>query len=238
MLFNVIIILILGLFTVNGLKKGIISQTVMFIGTILIYIIAFFLKNPVADFLFRICPFFNFAGDLEGLVALNVIIYQLIAFVVVSALLFAIFGLILKLTGLLQKAVDLTFVLSLPSKILGAIVGFLEGYIIVFLVLTLCAIPLSSIGINSSPLAEAIMYKSPILSKSLGGLNEALEDIFTLVGDGYDEDMSKNEANLETMDTLLKYKVIKPSSVDILIDNKKLEKVKGIEEVVDKYRGE
>ena len=42
--------------------------------------------------------------------------------------------------------------------------------------------------------------------------------------------------NLDAMDKLLKYKVIDTKSVDILLDNKKLNSVSGLNSVVDKYR--
>ena len=236
MLANSIIILILGLFTVIGFKKGVIEQAVSFVGMLLVYIIAFFLKNPVADIFYRYFPFLDFVGDLKGLVVLNVIVYQLLAFIIVAFILFVIYNIIIKVTGVVQKLVDLTVILTLPSKIIGGILGFFEGYFIIFIVLMLFAIPLAPIGINESPVAHHIMYNSPILSKSFGGVCDAVKDIFTLVEEGSDKDISKNKMNLDAMDKLLKYKVIDPESVDILIDNKKLNSVSGLGSIVDKYR--
>ncbi len=236
MLVDAIVILMIGMFTVVGFKKGVIQQVVMFAGTILVYILAFFLKNPVADILFRFCPFFRFWGKLEGLVVLNVIIYQLIAFVLVAGILLSVFGIILKVTGVLQKAVDLTLVLTLPSKLLGGLVGFLEGYIIVFIILTLFMVALKPLGIDDSFVAQNIIHNSPILSNSFSGIHDAIDDIFTLVGDSSDINVSANQMNKETMDTLLKYKVISVKSCDILLDNGKLDSIEGINNTIDKYR--
>ncbi len=238
MLVDAIIILMIGMFTVVGFKKGVIQQVVMFVGTILVYILAFFLKNPVADILFRFCPFFRFWGKLEGLVVLNVIIYQLIAFVLVAGILFTIFGVILKITGILQKAVDLTLVLTLPSKLLGGLIGFLEGYIIVFIILTVFMVALKPLGIYDSFIAQNIIHNSPILSNSFSGIHDAIDDIFTLVGDSSDKRVSSNQMNNETMDTLLKYKVINVKSCDILLDNGKIDSIEGIDKTIDKYREE
>ena len=235
---DVIIILLMGISIVTGYHKGILQQAVMFAGTILVYVSAFFLKNPVADLFFKYAPFFKFAGDIKGIVVLNVIIYQLIAFILVAGILFSIFGIVVKTTGILQKAVDMTVILTIPSKIGGAIVGFFEGYIILFLLLTVLIIPLSSIGLGESVLANKIIYESPLLTKSLGGIGDAIHDIFTLVGEGYDEGIAVNQMNLDTMDALLKYNVIKPESAQLLIDNNKLESVQGIQEIVNKYKGE
>ena len=223
MLVDAIVILMIGMFTVVGFKKGVIQQVVMFAGTILVYILAFFLKNPVADILFRFCPFFRFWGKLEGLVVLNVIILS-------------VFGIILKVTGVLQKAVDLTLVLTLPSKLLGGLVGFLEGYIIVFIILTLFMVALKPLGIDDSFIAQNIIHNSPILSNSFSGIHDAIDDIFTLVGDSSDINVSANQMNKETMDTLLKYKVISVKSCDILLDNGKLDSIEGINNTIDKYR--
>ena len=57
MLINSIIILIIGLFTVMGFKKGVIKQAISFVGILLVYILAFFLKNPVADIFYKYFPF-------------------------------------------------------------------------------------------------------------------------------------------------------------------------------------
>ncbi len=236
MLANSIIILIIGLFTVMGFKKGVIKQVISFVGILLVYILAFFLKNPVADIFYKYFPFLNFVGDLKGLVVLNVIVYQLLAFIIVAGILLVIYNIIIKVTGIVQKLVDLTVILTLPSKIIGGVLGFFEGYFIVFIVLMLFAIPLSPLGINDSPVAHYIMYNSPILSKSFGGVCDAVKDIFTLVEEGSDADVSKNKMNLDSMDKLLKYKVIDTKSVDILLDNKKLNSVSGLNSVVDKYR--
>ena len=83
---DVSIILILLMGAVVGFKRGIFKSAVMFIGAIVVIVLAYSLKNPVANLLYSFMPFFNFAGDFEGLTTLNLIIYEAIAFVIVYLL--------------------------------------------------------------------------------------------------------------------------------------------------------
>ena len=48
-------------------------------------------------------------------------------------------------------------------------------------------------------------------------------------------EINKNQANLETMDVLLKYKVVSPETARELIALDKLDGISGLEKVIDKY---
>ena len=74
---DVIIILIILMFGAVGYKKGVIKEGVSLIGTILVFIISYMFKGVIGNELCKFLPFFNFSGKLEGLVSLNIIIYQL-----------------------------------------------------------------------------------------------------------------------------------------------------------------
>ena len=75
-----------------GWKRGVLKEAVFLIGTILILIIAFNMKNVVGDVLCKYLPFFTFSGNLEGVITLNIFIYQAIAFAFIVAVLYAIFS--------------------------------------------------------------------------------------------------------------------------------------------------
>ena len=128
---DIIIILLLLASAITGFKRGVIKELVMLVGIVIVYIIAFSLKGILGLLLCKICPFFSF----DGLPSLNIIMYQLIAFIIIASVLFGIYHFILKLTGIIQKVIDLSIILTLPSKILGLAVGFIEGYIILFMIL-------------------------------------------------------------------------------------------------------
>ncbi len=213
---DIIIILLLGLSFINGYKRGILKEGVMLFGTIIIYVISFLLKDKLGILLCRILPFFNF----NGLVSLNILIYQLVAFVIIASILFAIFGIVLKFTGILQKLVDVTIILTIPSKILGGILGLIEGYITIFIILVVLSVPLKNIDIyKNSYLTNKILTSSKILSMSFGNVDDLIIDIYDLKTDKiYD----KNKINLKILDMYKKYNIISNEDLDYIISLGKL----------------
>ena len=79
---DVIIILFLGLGAVTGFVRGFFKQTVMFVGTILVVVLAFLLKNPLSMILYENLPFFQ----MGGLTALNILLYEALAFIICIAI--------------------------------------------------------------------------------------------------------------------------------------------------------
>lgn len=238
-IFDIVIILIILLAGVVGLKRGVLKELVMLIGTILVYFLAFQFKNPLANFMMRWFPFFDFIGKIKGVTVLNVVLYQVLAFAILASVLFAIFHVIVKTTGIIQKLIDLTLILTLPSKILGFIVGLISGYIYVFIVLVLFAIPLGGIDMfTSSNMVNKILVDSPILSSSLGGFKDAVRDIYQVTGKVVITDkVDTNQLNLSVMDILLKYKVVTSSDMTRLLEQTdKLDDVNGLATVIYHYK--
>ena len=79
---DILIIVFLLLGTYAGWRKGLIKSLVNFVGLIAVVILSFYLKTFIANFLIDKMPFFNFAG-LNGLSSINILIYNVIAFVFV-----------------------------------------------------------------------------------------------------------------------------------------------------------
>ncbi len=230
------IILILLMFGIVGLKQGVIRELFAFIGIVLIFYISFFLSGYVGDILCKTLPFIEFQGTWEGLSAINLLLYQVIAFILVFSILLSIYEIILKLSNVLQKMVNLTVILWLPSKILGFIVGMLKGYIIVFLVLLVLIIPFGNNSIfESSKFANNIVYKTPILSGSISKITKSTKEIFSLADTYSGENINANKANLETIDILLEYSIIDKKTVLELIEKGKLVNVDGYDNVLNKY---
>ena len=204
-IFSVIVILLIISSGVMGLKKGFLKESVVFIGTILVYIISFLLKDKIGLVLCKWFPFFSF----DGLQTLNILVYQLIAFIFIATILFSIATIIFKLTGIIQKLVDITIILTLPSKILGFIFGILEGYIVMFLILIILAIPLRNVELfKESTVVTKIMYNSPILSKTLGGVPKTIEDILDVTTEIQKTDYNKNKVALDIMKIELDHNII------------------------------
>lgn len=231
-IFDIVIVLLIILSAISGFKQGVLKSGVKLVGTILVYIIAFSLKDKIGILLCKIFPFF----ELDGLVTLNILIYQLIAFILIASVLFGVFGLVMKLTGIIQKIVDLTIILTIPSKLLGAAIGLIEGYVILFIILVVLSIPLRNVTIfQESKLVNKMINDSPILTKSLGGIAESLTDMFKITSEIEKNEANQNtEINLEIMETFLKYNVISKEDALDLIATGKLDSVTGIEKFVKK----
>ena len=231
-IFSIIIVLLIIASGVMGLKKGFLKESVVFIGTILVYILSFLLKDKIGLVLCKWFPFFSF----DGLQTLNILVYQLIAFIFIATILFSIATIIFKLTGIVQKLVDITIILTIPSKILGFIFGILEGYIVMFLVLIVLAIPLRNVDLfKDSTVATKIMYNSPILSKTLGGVPKTIEDILEVTTEVQKANYNKNKVALDIMKIELDHNIISKEETLDLIDRGKLDEVSGIKKFVKDY---
>ena len=231
-IFSIIIVLLIIASGVMGLKKGFLKESVVFIGTILVYILSFLLKDKIGLVLCKWFPFFSF----DGLQTLNILVYQLIAFIFIATILFSVATVIFKLTGIVQKLVDITIILTLPSKILGFVFGILEGYIVMFLVLIVLAIPLRNVDLfKDSTVVTKIMYNSPILSKTLGGVPKTIEDILEITTEQQKANYNKNKVALDIMKIELDHNIISKEEALDLIDSGKLDEVSGIKKFVKDY---
>lgn len=233
---DVLIVLTIAMMGVVGYKKGVIKQTVSTVGFIIIIVLAFYLKNPIAEFLSLHLPFFKFGGIYAGVTSLNIILYQLISFIIVIIILETILQALIKVSGFIEKLLKFTIVLGIPSKILGFIVGVIEGFVVVFIVLFFLKQPAFNIQLfEGSKLTDKILNSTPILSQVSQGFVDTFNDLYELGKEYSDNKMSENDLNLASIDVMLKHKVITPNYVLKLVDNNKIDIV-GIDSVVNKYR--
>lgn len=233
---DIVIVLILIMSAIIGFKRGAIKEIVSLVGIIIVFIVAFAFKGVLGNVLCKWLPFFNFAGNLEGVTVLNILLYQLIAFLIIYSLLFSIYMIVMKISGVVQKLVHMTVILWLPSKIIGAVVAFITGYVMVFVVLLALLIPLKDTNMfKESKFANYVVYDTPILAGSAENISRSINEVYTLGEDLSKGDISKNEANLETMDILLKYKIVSPKTAKELVALDKLDGISGLDSVIQKY---
>ena len=233
---DIVIALVLIMSAIIGFKRGAIKEVVSLVGIIIVFILAFSLKGVLGNVLCKWLPFFNFAGNLEGVTVLNILLYQLIAFLIVYSLLFSVYMIIVKISGVVQKIVHMTVILWLPSKLIGAVVAFITGYVMVFVVLLALLIPLKDTDIfKNSKFANYIVYDTPILASSSENISTSINEIYELGEDLSKGDISKNEANVKTMDILLKYKVVSAETARELVVLDKLDGISGLDKVIEKY---
>lgn len=230
---DAIIFLVILAAGVHGLKNGVIKQLVATVGFVLMIIIAFYLKNPLADFFSTNLPFFKF-GD-TVIASFNILLYQGLAFIIVVAILEVILGVIIKISGLIEKILKFTVILGIPSKILGFIVGMLEGFAIVFVALFILKQPQFNIDIvNESKWADPILSSTPILSNVSKPLVDTINDTYTLIVERNEKKISDAELDYKTIDLMLKHKVITPKYVRGLVDKNKI-RLDGIDSLINQY---
>ena len=231
---DIIIIILLLLYVAKGFSNGVLKESVTFVGGLAVIVLAFILKNPISVYMYENLPFFKLSGILSGITVLNVIIYELIAFLLVAAILLIVYELIIKISKILELVLKVTFILEIPSKLLGAVVGFIEGIVIIFLVLfVLIQFDTTRTYIRESKFGDPILAKTPILGSAIEPVYSSLKEIYE-VAEHYKDSTDRNQANLESLDILMKYKVIEAKNAQVLVDNGKL-KIDGIEQVIVKY---
>ena len=230
-----ILILFLLFGAVLGFKKGAIKSLVALIGTIVVVVVAYYLKNPVAELLFDYCPFLKFGGAWTGLVTLNILLYEAIAYLLVFVLLSSILSLLIKVSGILETILKMTIILGIPSKIIGAVLGFLEALVFSFIVLfVLLQFNTTSKMVSDSTLARSIIDKTPIIGHMVNDTYKAIQDINKLQ-DKYKNDNNKDVYNAEILTIMLKYEVVTPEVTQKLINSKKLD-FAGAQSVLNSYK--
>ena len=228
---DAVIIVIIMSGAAYGFKNGFFKQTVFLIGTLICFILAYYLKDYLANFLSFNLPFLG----VNGLVSLNILIYQAISFFIILGLLGFLFGFILKAVNLFENILKATVILSIPSKILGLVVGLIEGYIIAFILVFLVKQPYVNLDIvHESKLADVIVNSSPGLSNIVNKSNDTAIEIYDLTFQ-YNETKDKDKFNRDSIDIMLNNGVITVSYMDKLIETNKIN-INGIDDVLNKYR--
>ena len=228
----VIILLLYGAY--KGYRYGGFSAAINLAGTLLVFILAYFIKNPLSEYMYLHWPFISFGGIFSGISVFNIIFYEGVAYVLCVVVLSIILKIILKLTGIIDKILDATIILALPSKILGVLCGAFQYFIYVFLILFVMAqIPFSSKYYNESYLGDKILSHTPGLSLVTKNIYNSITEVYNICFEHKDED-DKTNANLLSLAALLKYNVITTDGVKLLIDNNKL-RINNIEEFLAEY---
>lgn len=218
---DVIIIVLLILGGVAGFKAGVIKKLTDFIGMFVVIILAFYLKNYISVIMYENLPFFNFFGLINGIDALNILLYEVIAFLVIFIALLFVLKVVLMFTGLVEKILKATVILSIPSKLLGIVVGVIEMYVYLFLILVIVSLPIfDSSFLKDSKMNNFILNNTPVLS-------DVSEEIIDIYGDVYNIiDNRKNKTNEQLNEEILKVlidkKVVTKESAKKLVDKNKI----------------
>ena len=226
------ILLLLLMFVVVGIKRGAIKEAVSLIATILVFVLSFSLKGFVGNILCVLLPFF----ELDGFVTLNILFYQLVAFFLVFLVMLGIYSASIRISKVLQKIVNSTIILWLPSKILGGVVSLLKGYVVLLIVFMILMIPFGNFQLfKESKGINYMLYKTPVLSGYIKGFIDPVHDVLTLSDKVTKKTITVNEANLQTLDIMLKYKVVDKNTIESLREVHKLGSIQDIDSIMNKY---
>lgn len=230
---DIIIILAIVLGAVVGFKDGFIKRTTSFLGTFIVFVVAFILKNPLSVVMYENLPFFKLGGLIKGIDIINILVYELLAFIVVVMALGFVLRVLITITGLVEKLLKMTIFLSLPSKILGIFVGAIEFYVYVFLVLVILNLPAFDIEvIKESKYTDKMLNNTPVLSEVVSTTIDTYTEVYNVMHDN--KIMSEVEINETVLEVLLDKEVITVESAQKLIDMNKI--YIEDESILDKYR--
>lgn len=231
---DIAIILIILAFGMLGAQRGVFKELVTTVGFVLVIVIAFLLKTPLAEWLSLNLPFIKFRGLLNQ-ASFNILFYQLIAFLIIVIFLEVILQAFIRVSGFVEKILKATIILGIPSKILGFVVGLIEGFVIVFLILFILKQPAFDISLfNGSKLTMPILNNVPVLSNIGNSLVSTIDDTYKLIEDYDDKKIDGTTLELRSIDVLLKHKVVSKNYIKKLIDKGKIN-LTGIDSILNKY---
>lgn len=226
------IILIFIMFLIVGIKRGVIKEAVSLVAIILVFVLSFSLKGIIGNILCVLLPFL----DLDGFVTLNIFFYQLVAFILVFCILMSVYEASLRVSKFLQKVVNATIILWLPSKILGGVVSFIKGYLVLFIVFIFLMIPFGNFPIfKESKIVSFMLYQTPVLSGYASNFTTPVKEAVSFMSKVSNGKMDVNDANLQALDLMLKYHVVDKNTIESLMEVNKLDDVKNINSVLNKY---
>lgn len=237
---NIVDIVIICVFLISayrGFKYGLVRSAVSLVGTILVFVLAYYLKNPLSVLMYERLPFFSFNGIFSGITSINIILYEAISYIICLIVLFVLLKVIIKVTGIVDKLINATIIFALPSKLIGLILKVLESYIYVFIILFVCfSIPNLTSYLKTSTVASTIVSKTPILSKTTSDAYNSIMEIYD-ISIRYEGVSDKTEGDKEAIDVLLKYDVISTDGVKKLVSLEKI-KIDGIDDIIEKHEKE
>lgn len=233
----VIIIIVLGC-GLLGLKRGLTRELVSFLGFFIVIVLSFYLKNPLSKILYTYLPFIKFGGIFKGVIVINILVYEIISFFIIMSLLTVVLKVFLFATKVFEKLLTITIVLGIPSKILGCIVGILEGVVWAFILIYILSLPtFNNKEVHNSKLSKELLSNTVILSNFTKDFKKVTDEIVSLKKEYNDNNINTDTFNYEALNSMLEYNVIDVDSVKILKEKGKLD-FKNLDSLIKKYGDE
>lgn len=180
--FIILIVLIFGI--LMGIRRGFVLQLIQLVGFFVAIIVARLYYEKLASHLSLWIPYPELTNDSAWALFLNSMplenaFYNAISF----ALIFIVTRIVLQIIGYMLDFVAKFPILRTINKLLGAILGFIEIYILTFFALfVLALLPVATIQekLADSFLVKLIVKHTPILSSLMENLwfTESLSQMF------------------------------------------------------------
>lgn len=198
-LMDAILIIVLLIGALDGARKGVVKSLVGLVGSIIVIFLSWILKGSLANVLIGLLP------QIGNNASVSVLLYHVISFVFLLIVFSIIYRVILKVTDVIEKIFDATIVLGFVSRILGAVVGFIETYIILFFVLFILSVFNISM-LSNSKVNNFILDKTPVITPVIKDTWEGAKEIYN--SSNFEESIrilfEKNIINEDNMNKILK----------------------------------
>lgn len=219
---SIIIVLFLLIGAVVGFSRGFTRQLISFVGIFAVVVLSFLFKNPISVFLYTHLPFIKFIEILREVPVLNILLYEVLAFLILFSVLMIALNVLSLISKLFEKFLSYTILLGIPSKILGAVLGVAEAFIYVFASLYILKLPIfEQKYISESKLADKILNSTPVLTRICDKTLTTFNDVVELKNE-YPVIEDKTEFNQKILDLLIKDKIITKENAKLLIEQGKL----------------
>jgi len=218
---DAIIILVILLGGIIGFKEGALKKLTRIVGLVIILVISFILKNKLSVYFYENLPFLELWGAFKGIQVLNIVFYEMLSFLIIASVLTIVYKVLLGITGIIENVLKATVILSIPSKLIGFIIGLIEYYIWVYIGLFIMTLPIINLRqIYTSKIATYMLENTPYVADYTKKTLDIYNDIYTIIDNRNDKTNAK--INEEAMDVMLRYEIITVQSAEKLIDKNKV----------------
>ena len=218
---NAVIILFLIMGVYDGYKKGFIDGIFRLLGVVLALFLAYMYKDKLSVILYTHLPFIKLGGLFRGVSVINILIYELIAFVLIFIVAILVVDLIVKTSGIVEKILKIIPLFEFVNGVLGAIIGLAQTVLILYFVIFVFKFGCNLFGFQMQPSLADNVLEIQILDEKFGSTISSFNEIASLAK-SYEDSKDKSELNDKSIDILLKYGIISQENLDILIKNNKI----------------
>ncbi len=219
---DIVFILFILMGFIAGWHNGFTKQIVSTIGFIVVLVLAYVMKNYLSTIFYTYLPFIHFTGKLSGVSSINILLYEILSFIIMFCLFMAIFKVIVRLTSAFEKFLNMTIILGIPSKILGGICGILEYYVLSFIIIYFLSLPTFDLrAVEESRMKQFMLDHTPVLSDVCQNTLEVYDEINNLK-DEYENEEDKTKLDHEILMALKEHDFINQENIDRLVESGKI----------------